>query len=60
MKKQETKDIAKIFRQRTPIDKALAKAAREALRYHKRIGNPVAAWRDGKVVWIQPMDIPDL
>ena len=59
MKKAKAKDIAKIFRQRTPIDQALAKAARDALRFHKRIGNPVAAWRDGKVVWIQPKDIPD-
>jgi hypothetical protein len=55
----KTKDIGEIFRQRTPIDKALREAARSALRFHKRIGNPVAAWKNGKVVWIQPEDIPD-
>jgi hypothetical protein len=33
-------------------------AVREALALHKRMGNPVAVWRDGKVEWIQPEDIP--
>lgn len=44
-------------------DSALAlremrRAVREALLFHKRIGNPVAVWRDGKVVWIPPEEIP--
>lgn len=39
------------------ITKALAKAVRDALRKHKETGNPVAAWRDGKVVWIPPEEI---
>ena len=44
-------------------DSALAlremrRAVREALLFHKRIGNPVAIWRDGKVVWIPPEEIP--
>jgi len=33
-------------------------AVREALALHKRAGNPVAVWRDGKVQWIAPEDIP--
>lgn len=40
------------------IQKALGAAVREALLRHKREGNPVAVWRDGKVVWIEPRDIP--
>lgn len=39
------------------IERALARAVREALIDHKRAGNPVAAWRDGQVVEIQPEDI---
>ena len=36
---------------------AINQAIREALREHKRIGNPVATWRDGQVVWLQPHEI---
>lgn len=36
-------------------------AAREAVRHalilHKKLGNPICEWREGKVVWIQPEDI---
>ena len=38
--------------------RALRLAVRDALRQHKLAGNPVAVWRDGRVVWIQPEDIP--
>jgi hypothetical protein len=40
------------------ILEALRLAVREALLRHKQAGNPVAVWRDGRVVWIQPEDIP--
>jgi hypothetical protein len=42
----------------TRILDAMREAVREALARHKLAGNPVAAWRDGRVVWIQPEDIP--
>jgi len=32
-------------------------AIRAACIEHKRKGNPICEWRDGKVVWIQPEDI---
>jgi len=51
-------DIDELFRQRTEIDKALALAVQDALWQHKQLGNPVAVWRDGKVVWIPPEEIP--
>ncbi len=57
MKKVEAKDIEKIFAEGTLIDEALKRAARDALRQHKRDGRPVAEWRDGRIVWIQPEDI---
>jgi hypothetical protein len=51
-------DIDKVFEEGTPIDEALRSAVLHALWRHKRLGNPVAEWRDGKVVWVQPEDIP--
>jgi hypothetical protein len=40
------------------IEEALARAVRAALLRHKQAGNPVCEWRDGRVVWIAPEDIP--
>lgn len=39
------------------MDRALARAVRQALLRHKKMGNPVAVWRDGKVVWVEPEEI---
>jgi hypothetical protein len=36
---------------------AMKRAVREALVRHKKAGNPVAAWQDDRVVWIQPEDL---
>jgi hypothetical protein len=36
---------------------ALRLAAQDARRFHKRLGNPIATWRNGQVVWIRPEDI---
>ena len=38
--------------------RALRQAVQEALLQHKRDGNPVAVWRNARVEWIQPEDIP--
>ncbi|MBI3947489.1 MAG: hypothetical protein HY321_16320 [Armatimonadetes bacterium] len=36
----------------------MGEAVREALARHRRLGNPVAVWRDGRVQWIPPEEIP--
>jgi hypothetical protein len=36
---------------------AMRKAVQQALLRHKRLGNPVAVWRDGAVHWIPPEEI---
>lgn len=36
---------------------AAQEAVRAALREHKQAGNPIAAWRDGKVVLLPPEQI---
>jgi hypothetical protein len=49
--------LKELFEDGRAIDKALKEAARDARRLHKALGNPMATWKDGKVVWIQPEDI---
>lgn len=39
------------------IDGLIRQAVRNALADHKAAGNPVAGWKDGKVVIVQPEDI---
>ncbi|HXG67154.1 MAG TPA: hypothetical protein VNO70_18775, partial [Blastocatellia bacterium] len=40
------------------LEEVLWRAVRQALLMHKRAGNPVASWKDGKVVMIPPEEIP--
>jgi hypothetical protein len=39
------------------IEKVLQRAVNHALLMHKRLGNPIAIWRDGKVVIVPPEEI---
>ena len=49
--------LKELFEDGRAIDEALNEAARDARRLHKALGNPMATWKDGQVVWIQPEDI---
>ncbi|MGI8470446.1 MAG: hypothetical protein ACR2N3_18560 [Pyrinomonadaceae bacterium] len=40
------------------VDATIKKAVREALIKHKLANNPAAIWRNGKVVLLQPDEIP--
>ena len=40
------------------VDKSLGNAVRDALREHKRKGQSVVVWQDGKIVTLAPEDIP--
>ena len=55
------RSIEEIFSDGRPVDSALAEAAREALLLHKRLGLPIAVWRDGAVVWVtaEEIEVPD-
>jgi hypothetical protein len=46
-----------LVQQATQIKRILRQAVEHELSIHKRLGNPVAAWRDGKVVIIPPEEI---
>jgi hypothetical protein len=51
-------DLDGILSDSDRIEGAVQKAVQDALRMHKRAGNPIAVWRDGKVVWLPPDEIP--
>jgi hypothetical protein len=39
------------------IEAALQRAVREAILQHARTGDPIAVWRDGKVVWVSASEV---
>lgn len=57
MKENDTRSIREKLADLELIQNALDRAVREAVLSHARAGNPVAVWRDGKVVWIPPAEI---
>ncbi len=51
------KHIEAIIARRSATDAAHARANREALLEHARMGRDICTERDGKVVWIPPAEI---
>lgn len=45
--------IKEILSDRKKITEAMHRAVREAVEKHKRDGNPIAVWKDGKTVLIE-------
>lgn len=39
------------------LTQAIQKAVVDAVLDHKRAGNPIVGWQNGRVVWIEPEDI---
>jgi len=55
MKTEAGKDLNRIFVEDGHlIDEALKKGVRDAILRHKQPGLPIAIYRDGKTVWIEP------
>lgn len=51
-------DIDALFRDGRKIDAALRRGIRAALREHKRRGESIVVWKDGRVVTLPPDEIP--
>ena len=51
------KDLVAILRESVLIDRALRKAARQAIKEHKEEGRPLVMSRDGKVVWMKAEEL---
>lgn len=49
--------ITEIFLEQSRIEAALRRAARDALLAHKRAGQSVPMWVDGRTVWVPPEEI---
>jgi hypothetical protein len=54
-----TSDATDIFGTSGRVEAAMNKAIHQALRRHKLLGESIAVSRDGKVVILQPDEIPD-
>jgi hypothetical protein len=51
------KTIQELFIEGTPIDEALRDAVREALLRHKKLGNSIVVWREGRIVHVPADEI---
>jgi hypothetical protein len=54
---RKTDKIDRAFARGILIDQAIKEAIEKAVWEHKQVGNPVAVWRDGKVVWLTPEEL---
>lgn len=52
-------DIAAAFADSATIERTLNQAVREAVLRHKRLGQSIFVWRDGRVVEIPPEEISE-
>ncbi len=50
--------VERAFAEVTPITDGINEGIRDAMIRHQRLGQSVVAWRDGKVVWLKPHEIP--
>lgn len=50
--------LQELFKDGKRLDYLAKEAVRDALREHKRLGQSVVVWQDGKVVTVAPEDIP--
>lgn len=57
MKKQVTFSRINFSEQALAIERILQAGVQQALSIHKRLGNPIAIWKDGKVVIVPPEEI---
>ena len=51
------KEMIHRFSDDASMTEAIRQAVREAVLEHKRVGNPVADWQDGRVVIVPPEEI---
>jgi hypothetical protein len=52
-------NITELIAARKPIDEALTRGIRQAMLRHKRLGESVVGWKNGRPILIPPEEIPD-
>lgn len=50
--------ISIILNDSAKVTMIIQEGIKSALLKHKQVGNPICEWRDNKVVWISPENIP--
>jgi hypothetical protein len=55
---ERPKSIKELLLNTKIVEEALWRGVQHALLEHKRAGNPIAVWQDGRVVIIPPEEIP--
>lgn len=58
MNRIPAKDISTLMRERTAVDRAVALAAQDAVRLHRRHNVPLVGWENDQVVHIDPWTVP--
>ena len=57
MSRRPTRDIERIIRDGTAIDRAIVAARRRVIQRHRHLGVPLVIWRDGEVVEVAPESV---
>ncbi len=57
MSSKKPPDRGEVLVQVEAVEAAARQAVRDGLLFHKRMGNPICVWRDGRVVWIPPEEL---
>jgi hypothetical protein len=50
--KYDAETLRQMLAEADAVEAAVRESVRDALLMHKRLGNPVASWENGRVVWI--------
>jgi hypothetical protein len=58
MKETGRDQIDTLFADGTAIDRAMQDAVQKALLRHRQLGLPIVEWRNGRIVWTPPEEIP--
>jgi hypothetical protein len=56
--KLQSDKISEFFQNPERVTAVLQQGIRDALLKHKQAGNSVCTWKNGKVIWIAPEEIP--
>jgi hypothetical protein len=59
MKSANKPDVSARFADSKQMERIFREAVREAVLRHKRLGESIAEWRDGRVVIVPPDEIPE-
>lgn len=57
MNQRTSRDIERIIRDGTAIDRAIVAARRRVILRHQQLGVPLAIWRGGQVVEVRPESV---